>query len=82
MVLDNWHIQTSLWLRTIAFERMPRGKTMGVFMLSAFWHGFYPGYYITFSLIAFLIYIGRGVSELIFSKSLDKKTEFMKFFVL
>lgn len=47
-ITDNWNIQTSKWLRAVAYERLPRGKTLGVFVLSAFWHGFYPGYYITF----------------------------------
>jgi lysophospholipid acyltransferase 1/2 len=63
-IIDNWHIQTSQWLRVIAFERLPSGKTLGVFVLSAFWHGFYPGYYITFLMGACLVYIGRGVSIL------------------
>lgn len=62
-IVDNWHIQTTLWLRSIAFERLPSGKTLGVFVLSALWHGFYPGYYFTFILSAFLVYIGRGVSK-------------------
>jgi lysophospholipid acyltransferase 1/2 len=59
--VDNWNIQTGIWLRRIAYDRLPKGKTLGVFVLSAFWHGFYPGYYLTFILAAFLIYAGRGV---------------------
>jgi lysophospholipid acyltransferase 1/2 len=65
-IIDNWHIQTSQWLRVIAFERLPTGKTLGVFVLSAFWHGFYPGYYITFFMGACLVYIGRGVIQTFF----------------
>ncbi len=64
-LIDNWHITTSLWLRRIAYDRLPKGKTLGVFVLSAFWHGFYPGYYFTFVLAAFMIYVGRGVRKLI-----------------
>jgi lysophospholipid acyltransferase 1/2 len=60
--VDNWHIQSSEWLRRIAYERLPAGKTLGVFFLSAYWHGFYPGYYFTLILAALLVYIGRGVS--------------------
>ena len=60
-IIDNWNIQTSKWLRVIAFERLPKGKTLGVFFLSAMWHGFYPGYYITFGVCSCLVYIGRGV---------------------
>jgi lysophospholipid acyltransferase 1/2 len=61
-IIDNWNMQTSKWMRAIAFERLGRGKTFGVFFLSAVWHGFYPGYYITFALAACLVYIGRGVN--------------------
>lgn len=39
--IDNWNIQSSLWLRRVAYVRLPRFKTFGVFMLSAFWHGIY-----------------------------------------
>jgi lysophospholipid acyltransferase 1/2 len=58
---DHWNVQTQLWLRRIAYDRLPAGKTLGVFVLSAFWHGFYPGYYLTFVLCAFMVYAGRGV---------------------
>lgn len=60
-IFDNWNIQTQLWLRRIAYDRLPTGKTLGVFVLSAFWHGFYPGYYMTFVLAAFYVYAGRGI---------------------
>jgi hypothetical protein len=58
---DNWNIQTQTWLRRIAYDRLSTGKTLGVMVLSAFWHGFYPGYYVGFVLSAFLVYAGRGV---------------------
>lgn len=60
-IFDNWNIQTQLWLRRIAYDRLSTGKTLGVFVLSAFWHGFYPGYYMTFVLAAFSVYTGRGI---------------------
>lgn len=59
--LDNWNLSTTRWFRFIAYERLPSGKTLGVFLLSAFWHGFYPGYYLTFILGALAVYAGRGV---------------------
>jgi len=59
--IDNWNIQTQLWLRRMAYERLPTGKTLGVFVLSAFWHGFYPGFYFTFITFALLVYAGRGI---------------------
>jgi lysophospholipid acyltransferase 1/2 len=53
-------------LRRIAFDRLPKGKTLGVFVLSAFWHGFHPGYYLTFLTLALLVYAGRGVCLIIY----------------
>jgi hypothetical protein len=73
-IIDNWNMQTSKWMRAIAFERLTYGKTFGVFVLSAVWHGFYPGYYITFALAACLVYIGRGV--------IKKILDFSSFFML
>uniref|UniRef100_A0A3P8UIU6 Membrane bound O-acyltransferase domain containing 2 n=1 Tax=Cynoglossus semilaevis TaxID=244447 RepID=A0A3P8UIU6_CYNSE len=46
--LDNWNIQTSLWLKRVCYERCPINPTAATFMLSAMWHGVYPGYYLTF----------------------------------
>jgi lysophospholipid acyltransferase 1/2 len=63
VAFDRWNVSTVTWLRRIAYDRMPTGKTFWVFLLSAFWHGFYPGYYLTFVLSAFLVYAGRGVSH-------------------
>ncbi len=31
------------------YERVPVLKMPAVFVVSAFWHGFYPGYYVTFA---------------------------------
>ena len=59
--MDTWNIGTQVWLRRICYDRLPTLKTLGVFVLSAFWHGFYPGYYFTFVIAAFGVYAGRGV---------------------
>ncbi|XP_062253246.1 lysophospholipid acyltransferase 2 [Platichthys flesus] len=48
MFLDNWNIQTSLWLKRVCYERFPINPTAATFLLSAMWHGVYPGYYLTF----------------------------------
>uniref|UniRef100_W5NJH3 Membrane bound O-acyltransferase domain containing 2b n=1 Tax=Lepisosteus oculatus TaxID=7918 RepID=W5NJH3_LEPOC len=51
MFLDNWNIQTALWLKSlprVCYERCPYNPTAATFILSAMWHGVYPGYYITF----------------------------------
>ena len=59
-VVDNWNIQTNLWLRYVCYERLR--SRLPVFALSAFWHGFYGGYYVMFFTAAFFIETGRHVS--------------------
>lgn len=48
MFLDNWNIQTALWLKRVCYERASWNPTIQTFILSAIWHGVYPGYYLTF----------------------------------
>lgn len=59
--LGNWNINTNNWLRNYMYLRVtPKGKkpgfraTLATFVTSAFWHGFYPGYYLAFVLAAFM----------------------------
>ncbi|CAK1596145.1 unnamed protein product [Parnassius mnemosyne] len=42
-----WNKNTNAWLRSVAYERGGLG-TARVYALSALWHGFLPGYYLTF----------------------------------
>jgi len=65
--LENWNINTSNWLRNYVYLRVtPRGKKPGfraslaTFTTSAFWHGFYPGYYISFVLASFIQTIAKS----------------------
>lgn len=53
--LSGWNMNTNYWLRNYVYLRVtPRGKKPGfqasliTFGTSALWHGFYPGYYLTF----------------------------------
>ncbi|KAF7201734.1 lysophospholipid acyltransferase 2 [Nothobranchius furzeri] len=48
LFLDNWNIQTAHWLKRVCYERCPVNPTAATFLLSAMWHGVYPGYYLTF----------------------------------
>uniref|UniRef100_A0A8C8YAW9 Membrane bound O-acyltransferase domain containing 1 n=1 Tax=Panthera leo TaxID=9689 RepID=A0A8C8YAW9_PANLE len=48
MYLENWNIQTATWLKRVCYERVPWYPTVLTFVLSALWHGVYPGYYFTF----------------------------------
>lgn len=46
--IDNWNIRTGVWLKIVCYDRAPRYRTALTFILSALWHGVYPGYYFTF----------------------------------
>ncbi|KAL4224814.1 hypothetical protein ACF0H5_015510 [Mactra antiquata] len=47
--IESWNVITAQWLRYTVYERSPSSiATWLVFVISAFWHGFYPGYYIAF----------------------------------
>ncbi|XP_069814036.1 lysophospholipid acyltransferase 1 isoform X2 [Dendropsophus ebraccatus] len=48
MYIDNWNIQTAVWLKRVCYDRAPKYRTGLTFLLSAVWHGVYPGYYYTF----------------------------------
>ena len=43
----SWNKKTSNWLSRYVYMRHG-GNLMAVYSMSAFWHGFYPGYYIFF----------------------------------
>ena len=65
--LENWNINTNNWLRNYMYLRVtPKGKKPGfraslaTFVTSAFWHGFYPGYYLAFLLAAFIQTVAKS----------------------
>jgi MBOAT, membrane-bound O-acyltransferase family len=43
----NWNKKTSFWLTRYVYIRTG-GSLLAVYSLTAFWHGFYPGYYMFF----------------------------------
>jgi lysophospholipid acyltransferase len=70
--IGNWNINTNHWLRNYVYLRVtPKGKkpgfraTLATFFTSAFWHGFYPGYYLTFVLGSFLQTVSKNARRLI-----------------
>jgi len=70
--LGNWNINTNHWLRNYIYLRVtPKGKkpgfraTMATFVTSAFWHGFYPGYYLSFVLGSFVQNMAKQSRRLI-----------------
>lgn len=59
-VIDSWNISTTRWLRETFYDRLPRScRTPLVFIISAFWHGFYPGYYQMFLTFALFTTVSR-----------------------
>uniref|UniRef100_A0A8C4PX26 Membrane bound O-acyltransferase domain containing 1 n=1 Tax=Eptatretus burgeri TaxID=7764 RepID=A0A8C4PX26_EPTBU len=58
-IVNNWNIQTSLWLKRVCYTRVPVYPTAATFALSAAWHGVYPGYYMTFSCGVLFIHASR-----------------------
>ncbi len=68
--LGNWNINTNNWLRNYMYLRVTRkGKKPGfraslaTFVTSAIWHGFYPGYYLSFLLAAFLQAVSKSKEQ-------------------
>jgi lysophospholipid acyltransferase 1/2 len=59
VLLDNWNKMTTQWLRYVVYERYH--STLAVFLFSAFWHGFYGGYYLTFVGGAIFVQASRQV---------------------
>lgn len=48
-MINSWNITTSNWLRRVCYERVKfLNPLLASFILSAWWHGFYPGYYFLF----------------------------------
>ncbi|CAI8033818.1 Lysophospholipid acyltransferase 2 [Geodia barretti] len=46
--LNSWNITSSRWIRRVVYERVSWSPTLASFLFSAWWHGFYPGYYLGF----------------------------------
>lgn len=60
--INSWNLGTNQWLRLVVYERVPKKyATLFTFCLSALWHGFYPGYYLTFVLGALFVTTARTV---------------------
>ncbi|KAG5880127.1 hypothetical protein JTB14_037359 [Gonioctena quinquepunctata] len=56
-----WNRGTNTWLRMMVYERTKKYPTMLTYTLSAIWHGFYPGYYLTFFTGAIFTFTSRVV---------------------
>lgn len=70
--VGNWNINTNHWLRNYVYLRVtPKGRkpgfraTLATFVTSAFWHGFYPGYYMSFVLASFIQTVAKNCRRII-----------------
>ncbi|XP_041041095.1 lysophospholipid acyltransferase 1 isoform X2 [Carcharodon carcharias] len=61
MCLDSWNIQTGAWLKSVCYDRAPYFPTALTFILSALWHGVYPGYYFTFTTAILITLAARAM---------------------
>lgn len=59
--IEAWNIGTNRWLRLVVYERHKKNSTVLTYTLSALWHGFYPGYYITFAGGALFTWAARTI---------------------
>ncbi|XP_060527652.1 lysophospholipid acyltransferase 6 [Cylas formicarius] len=59
--IDSWNKGTNRWLRFLVYDRVSSRATLLTFALSAIWHGFYPGYYLTFLGGALFTFASRTV---------------------
>jgi len=66
----DWNVKTGDWLRNYVYMRQtddpvkqqpPKHALYLTNASSAFWHGFYPGYYCSFIFAAFVVDIARGL---------------------
>ncbi|KAJ4304424.1 Lysophospholipid acyltransferase [Collariella sp. IMI 366227] len=79
--LESWNINTNKWLRNCVYLRVtPKGKKPGfraslaTFATSAFWHGFYPGYYLAFIFASFIQTVAKKLRRNLRPFFLDPKT--------
>lgn len=72
-----WNKTTNLWLRRYVYDRAPPSVNLYfTYLVSAFWHGFYPGYYMFFLSVAAATNVHRQVHRKIRPRFLaeDRKT--------
>ncbi|CAN8062997.1 unnamed protein product [Agarophyton chilense] len=63
---QNWNKTTNLWLRRYVYDRAPPSVNLYfTYLVSAFWHGFYPGYYMFFLSVAAATVVHRQVRRTI-----------------
>lgn len=84
--LGSWNKNTNHWLRNYIYLRVtPKGKkpgfraSMATFATSALWHGFYPGYYMTFVLGSFIQTVAKSMYHRIICSLLAQRLTNLSF---
>ena len=49
----------------VVYDRVKSHRLVAVFLMSAVWHGFYPGYYLAFVTAGLLVQASRMVSKIV-----------------
>ncbi len=81
-VLSNWNICTANWLKNSVYKPLTRNNysaTTATYItnfVSAFWHGFYPGYYFTFLFGGIMTKLGRDFYHYVWPKFKDTIFEY------
>lgn len=69
IITNNWNIGVNNWLKHYIYFRVPYNKSIANLvtkLVSAFWHGFYSGYYLMFT-TAWLVNESDTILQVIFS---------------
>lgn len=74
VLTDNWNVGTALWLRRVCYERSVFAPTAMTYLLSATWHGFYPGYYGCFMSATLFLLTSRKLRRVVRPKFLGSSS--------
>lgn len=86
-VVSNWNICTNEWLKECVYKRAQYfgystfSSIAMTNVVSALWHGFYPGYYMTFLFGGFVTYTHRSVRKNISIHFTDKGKPYYHVFI-
>lgn len=63
--INSWNLQTIVWLRLVAFERVPKTyRNIAAFSLSIVWHGVLPGYWLAFGIFHLALNASKSLNQL------------------
>lgn len=77
-VTDGWNLATDHWLKHYIYARLQKTKFKKydvylTLLTSAVWHGFYPGYYMSFVTAAMIVNVARMARRVFRPRFMDKE---------